>query len=329
MPFALPVDPTPTSVEALLERLPAADRARLAWFPPQFRKEVVQPLRAVNQNEFAQFVDDIMLKAARCFYSLATVTAELLSDPAIEGIVLVETSTEVFQTFRERLAPRHQTAADNLQEAYAWLGAILAVLVDEYRAELPSVENIPSEPSECELRNELRGPAGTFLRGLVLTIAAAEVVLNDSELPPNIETWCEQALREVHATANTFRAEGIDVPTSVSFPGSTHRPRLPVRIRSGLLPTGVMELLISEFSPEEIWLYGSRARGTHSSTSDWDLLIVVPDDTPSKTQERFPQPLLRRYRVDGVLVRRSDFETGKSVPGSLSQIVLEEGYRVD
>jgi predicted nucleotidyltransferase len=27
----------------------------------------------------------------------------------------------------------------------------------------------------------------------------------------------------------------------------------------------------------EIWFYGSRARGDHRETSDWDILVMVPD----------------------------------------------------
>jgi predicted nucleotidyltransferase len=28
----------------------------------------------------------------------------------------------------------------------------------------------------------------------------------------------------------------------------------------------------------EIWFYGSRARGKHRGDSDWDILVVVPDE---------------------------------------------------
>ncbi len=39
--YPLPLDPTPTSLEALLRKLPAGVRAELAWFPQEFRNEFV------------------------------------------------------------------------------------------------------------------------------------------------------------------------------------------------------------------------------------------------------------------------------------------------
>jgi uncharacterized protein len=33
------------------------------------------------------------------------------------------------------------------------------------------------------------------------------------------------------------------------------------------------------YRPLQVWLFGSRARGDARPDSDWDLLVVVPDDT--------------------------------------------------
>ena len=38
--------------------------------------------------------------------------------------------------------------------------------------------------------------------------------------------------------------------------------------------------LVETYRPERIYLFGSRARGTASADSDYDLLVVVPDDAP-------------------------------------------------
>ena len=36
---------------------------------------------------------------------------------------------------------------------------------------------------------------------------------------------------------------------------------------------------VLEVNPEaEVWLYGSRARGTAREDSDWDILVLTPDD---------------------------------------------------
>lgn len=38
--------------------------------------------------------------------------------------------------------------------------------------------------------------------------------------------------------------------------------------------------LVETYRPERIYLFGSRARGTAGPDSDYDLLVVVPDDAP-------------------------------------------------
>ena len=38
--------------------------------------------------------------------------------------------------------------------------------------------------------------------------------------------------------------------------------------------------LVDSYEPERIYLFGSRARGTAGEDSDYDLLMVVPDNVP-------------------------------------------------
>lgn len=40
----------------------------------------------------------------------------------------------------------------------------------------------------------------------------------------------------------------------------------------------IVRRLVEAYRPERIYLFGSRARGQVSPDSDYDLLIVVPDD---------------------------------------------------
>lgn len=43
---------------------------------------------------------------------------------------------------------------------------------------------------------------------------------------------------------------------------------------------------VLEVNPEaEVWLYGSRARGTAREDSDWDVLVLTPDDSLSVQEE--------------------------------------------
>lgn len=42
---------------------------------------------------------------------------------------------------------------------------------------------------------------------------------------------------------------------------------------------GLLDRIVVRWRPHQIWLFGSRARGTEHPDSDWDLLVVVPDET--------------------------------------------------
>ncbi len=52
------------------------------------------------------------------------------------------------------------------------------------------------------------------------------------------------------------------------------------------------------YHPEQVWLFGSRARGDARPTSDWDLLVVVPDDTDERDLD--PVVAWRLQRGSGV-----------------------------
>jgi hypothetical protein len=42
----------------------------------------------------------------------------------------------------------------------------------------------------------------------------------------------------------------------------------------------LLDQIVSRWHPRQVWLFGSRARGDARPESDWDLLVVVPDETP-------------------------------------------------
>src|SRR5262245_25502053 len=44
------------------------------------------------------------------------------------------------------------------------------------------------------------------------------------------------------------------------------------------VPAPLLARIIEALCPEQIWLFGSRARGQARPMSDWDLLVVVSDD---------------------------------------------------
>jgi len=93
-----------------------------------------------------------------------------------------------------------------------------------------------------------------------------------------------------------------------------------------------MERILEVLDPEEVWLFGSRARDTHGPDSDWDLMAVLPD---SASDERLDLGKLwgrlrdlRRLRVDVFPIRRSDFDADCHTLGELAEAVAREGRRL-
>lgn len=93
----------------------------------------------------------------------------------------------------------------------------------------------------------------------------------------------------------------------------------------------VLDRIVPALHPEAVYLFGSRARGTNRADSDYDLLVVMADDTPSDKLN-----MLRAFEatnglnvaVDVIPCRRSVFERKKLVPGTLSRSVWSEGRLV-
>lgn len=82
------------------------------------------------------------------------------------------------------------------------------------------------------------------------------------------------------------------------------------------------------YAPERIYLFGSRARGDAREWSDWDLMLVVPDDAPS--ERRRPEAAYVRLRGLGLpaevhVFRRGTFERQRALFGSLPAEVAREG----
>lgn len=98
------------------------------------------------------------------------------------------------------------------------------------------------------------------------------------------------------------------------------------------LPPGVIERIVEVLEPEEVWLFGSRARQTHGPDSDWDLMAVLPDAVPDRKLDLAAVwgdlRELRRLRVEVIPIRRSDFDADRHTLGELAEAVAREGHVV-
>lgn len=90
----------------------------------------------------------------------------------------------------------------------------------------------------------------------------------------------------------------------------------------------IVERLKRAYEPERIYLFGSRARGDDGPDSDYDFLVVIPDDAPKDRRgSRLAYQALRGTGVaaDILVWTRAYFESRRHLKASLSSMVASEG----
>ena len=86
--------------------------------------------------------------------------------------------------------------------------------------------------------------------------------------------------------------------------------------------------LAEAFQPERIYLFGSKARGEIGPDSDYEFLVVVPDESPPERRgSRLAYQALRgtRTAADVLVWTKQAFESRLHLPASLPAIVAREG----
>ena len=86
--------------------------------------------------------------------------------------------------------------------------------------------------------------------------------------------------------------------------------------------------LVEAYRPERVYLFGSVARGDAGPDSDYDLLMVVPDDAPAeRRRSRLAYEALRGTgtAADVLVCTTSYFEDRRLLKASLPGTVLREG----
>jgi len=90
----------------------------------------------------------------------------------------------------------------------------------------------------------------------------------------------------------------------------------------------IVRRLVDAYEPERIYLFGSQARGEAGPDSDYDLLVVVPDEAaPTRCSSDLAYHALRGTGIaaDVLVWTRSRFERRQHVVTSLPATVLREG----
>lgn len=90
----------------------------------------------------------------------------------------------------------------------------------------------------------------------------------------------------------------------------------------------VVGRLVEAFHPERVYLFGSHARGEAGPDSDYDLMLIMPDNAPSQLLD--PRTACKvlggtGIAVDVLLWRRSRFQRRLHLRASLPATVEAEG----
>ncbi len=90
----------------------------------------------------------------------------------------------------------------------------------------------------------------------------------------------------------------------------------------------IVRRLETAYHPERIYLFGSWSRGDAGPDSDYDLMVVVPDDAaPERRRSRLAYEVLRGTGVaaDVLVMTHSYFERRRPLQASLPGTILREG----
>ena len=90
----------------------------------------------------------------------------------------------------------------------------------------------------------------------------------------------------------------------------------------------LLRRLVAAYDPERVYLFGSVARGDAGPDSDYDLMIIVPDNAPKeRRRSRLAYQAMRGTgtAADVLVWLKSNFERRAHVVASLPATVLREG----
>ena len=90
-----------------------------------------------------------------------------------------------------------------------------------------------------------------------------------------------------------------------------------------------VRLLVDEFDPLQVILFGSYARGDANEASDIDLLVVVPDEIQGTRRELNVRGGSRLWDmpmpIDLIVQRYSLVQKGQKMPESIHSVIKAQG----
>ena len=96
--------------------------------------------------------------------------------------------------------------------------------------------------------------------------------------------------------------------------------------------SSLLALIRARCNPLAVWLFGSRAKGSPREDSDWDLLVVLPDEVSDEQMfaENPPSSFGRitNLNVDIIYCNETEFSESTSIPNTLAYEVARTGFEI-
>ena len=231
---------SPGTIDDLIARLPARHRAGLAWAPRSLETSFTLPLARIHDSsKLKAQLPELLVEFAMINWRLGLALVELGRLPELSGLIadaLEERTAGAHEAIGARLDAVDPTAADQLREAFSIARVVVPLITAVAFSSAPHIRP-PDEPSRDELRAEMEGPAGDYLRLVALLGASLSAVrAEDTPLPPLLAEWCALAWAAGWSTVDDLRRSGLPVP-AISIPGFTRREwrqRWASRVLAGL-----------------------------------------------------------------------------------------------
>ncbi len=93
----------------------------------------------------------------------------------------------------------------------------------------------------------------------------------------------------------------------------------------------IVKKLVDHFHPTKVFLFGSRARGTATANSDYDIYLVVKDSKKSQFERMDEANFVlwgREVPVDVFIYTEDEFAQANTVMSSISHTVATEGLEL-
>jgi len=104
-------------------------------------------------------------------------------------------------------------------------------------------------------------------------------------------------------------------------------------MRNQLIISEISKTIHSKDINAEVFLYGSRARGSNRKNSDWDILILVEDDIiTNDIDDKFRDEIynieLEYGQIISTIIYQKKYWETKLLFSPLSNNVLKEGVKI-